>query len=688
MFILHVALQGCLKGHGVEYGLTADTGGHIRYLLELVDACAQRFPGHRHVVATRRFAGVAPEYEIADEACGPGVRILRLPTDEPAYVAKEQMHAEVESFAEGLIAWIEANGRPDILHAHYADAGRVASIVRQRLGIPFVFTAHSLGRVKQATFEACDTPLPGMAERIEAEETALRDAALLIASSRDEAEVQYAMYKGYEPGRIRILPPGSNLSAFRAAVTTPQVEAEMARFLSDPSKPCLLAIARPVRRKNLSTLVEAFGRNPELRARANLIIVAGTRTDLAHCDAETSGVLADILHLIDTYDLYGQAAYPKHHAPEDIPSYYAYAASRRGIFVNPALNEPFGLTLLEASAAGLPIIATDSGGPNDIVETCGNGLLVDPRDADGIASAALSILTDEMSWRRYSRGGSLAADAYDWNSHVGRYDGLLASILSPAAPHPRPTSLLVSDIDNTLVGCCDGLRAFRDWQCRQPGLAFGVATGRSFHSAMAIIEQENAPRPQVLITSVGSEIYHLSSDGVSYRADAAWRRRVRRGWRRDATMRVLAGIAGLRPQAPLEQRPFKLSYFSDGRADTAATVRRRLEGAGIAASVVHSHGRYLDVLPQGVSKGSAVEFVREGYKLPVNSVYVAGDSGNDIDMLGVMPQSIIVANYSDDLPGLPALAHAYVAQGTHARGIIEGVVHFRSNGRFGWKPAS
>ena len=246
----------------------------------------------------------------------------------------------------------------------------------------------------------------------------------------------------------------------------------------------------------------------------------------------------------------------------------------------------------------------------------------------------------------------------------------------------------MSDIDNTLVGCGDGLLAFRDWQCRQPGLAFGVATGRSFHSAMAIIEQENAPRPQVMITSVGSEIYHLASDGISYMADTAWRRKVRRGWRREAVIRAIEGIEGLTPQAPLEQRPFKLSYFSDGRPDTAATVRRRLEAAGIAASVVHSHGRYLDVLPHGVSKGSAVEFVRNNYRLPVNSVYVAGDSGNDIDMLGIMPQSIIVANYSDDLAGLPALAHAYVAQGTHARGIIEGVAHFRSNGRVGWKPAS
>ena len=119
MFILHVALQGCLKGHGVEYGLTADTGGHIRYLLELVEAAAEGHPGHRHVIATRRFSGIGPEYEIADEVCGPGVRILRLPTRNPGYVTKEEMHEEVDSFADGLVAWIEANGRPDIIPVSY-----------------------------------------------------------------------------------------------------------------------------------------------------------------------------------------------------------------------------------------------------------------------------------------------------------------------------------------------------------------------------------------------------------------------------------------------------------------------------------------------------------------------------------------------------------------------------------------
>ena len=55
------------------------------------------------------------------------------------------------------------------------------------------------------------------------------------------------------------------------------------------------------------------------------------------------------------------------------------------MFVNPALQEPFGLTLIEAAAHGVPIVATKHGGPVDIIQTLKNGVLVDPLDVDGIA---------------------------------------------------------------------------------------------------------------------------------------------------------------------------------------------------------------------------------------------------------------------------------------------------------------
>ena len=93
--------------------------------------------------------------------------------------------------------------------------------------------------------------------------------------------------------------------------------------------------------------------------------------------------------------------------------------------------------------------------------------------------------------------------------------------------------------------------------------------------------------------------------------------------------------------------------------------------------MIHSHDRYLDVLPAEASKGTAVDHVRALYGLPERAVFVAGDSGNDVEMLRARVQAIIVANYSDDLASNAALQHSYVARASHARGIIEGVAHFR-----------
>ena len=91
-----------------------------------------------------------------------------------------------------------------------------------------------------------------------------------------------------------------------------------------------------------------------------------------------------IFETIDKYNLYGKVAYPKKHLPAQIPALYRWAASRGGVFVNPALTEPFGLTLLEASSCGLPIISTNDGGPKEIRSKCENGLLVDVTDINDL----------------------------------------------------------------------------------------------------------------------------------------------------------------------------------------------------------------------------------------------------------------------------------------------------------------
>jgi len=150
---------------------------------------------------------------------------------------------------------------------------------------------------------------------------------------------------------------------------------ELQRFWVGPQKPFILALCRPDQRKNISGLITAYGEDKDLQAIANLAIFAGIRKNITVMKENERNVLTEMLLLMDQYDLYGKLAIPKKHDfTSEVPELYRLCAESEGIFVNPALVEPFGLTLVEAASCGLPIIATKDGGPADIIKNCRNGL--------------------------------------------------------------------------------------------------------------------------------------------------------------------------------------------------------------------------------------------------------------------------------------------------------------------------
>jgi sucrose-phosphate synthase len=202
-----------------------------------------------------------------------------------------------------------------------------------------------------------------MVRRTDAEEEILANAALVITSTHNEIDAQYGLYRYYDPKCMSVIPPGTDLTLFHP----PQGKEETAfatqlpRFLNEPDKPLLLALSRPDERKNILTLIEVFGESHTLQQVTNLLIIAGNRDDIRDMESGAQSVLTNILVLIDSYDLYGKVAVPKAHSSDEVPAIYRLAASSRGVFINPALTEPFGLTLLEAAASGLPIVATENG---------------------------------------------------------------------------------------------------------------------------------------------------------------------------------------------------------------------------------------------------------------------------------------------------------------------------------------
>lgn len=137
--------------------------------------------------------------------------------------------------------------------------------------------------------------------------------------------------------------------------------------------------------------------------------------------AGSQKVLTQVLKLIDAHDLYGSVAYPKHHAQTDISDIYLFAGETRGVFVNIALQEPFGLTVIEAAAHGVPTVATCNGGPVDIMATLHHGVVVEPTDSDAVAHALLSILTSPETWDSMSDSGVKNIMSYSWPAHCKRY---------------------------------------------------------------------------------------------------------------------------------------------------------------------------------------------------------------------------------------------------------------------------
>ncbi len=697
LYVLSLSVHGLVRSDNIELGRDADTGGQVTYVVDQARELARHPRVERVDLVTRRIEDrrVDDHYREPFETIADGARIVRLPFGPRRYLRKESLWPHLDSLLDQLIRYVRAEGRvPDVIHSHYADAGYVGSQLSKLLGVPFVYTGHSLGRVKRERLLA-EGGDPETLEsryhlttRIEAEEQALEAASLVIASTRQEVHQQYEDYENYHPERMEVIPPGVDLSRFSPPSRfwpEPPIASEVNRFLEDPDKPMILALARPDYRKNFQGLLRAYAETPGLREAANLVLVAGTRDDIAEMQAAPRRVLTRILLLVDRYDLYGSVAYPKHHRPQDVPDLYRLAARSRGIFVNPAITEPFGLTLIEAAATGLPVVATQDGGPPDILEACGHGLLADPMDHEELGRVMLDALSDRRRWAVWSKHGlARVHERFSWKSHVRRYvteaERIRAGRRPAPAVHPVPVRLprmdriLITDIDDTLTGDGEALEVLADrLGCAPQGTGFGIATGRSLSRALEILGDLLLPPPDILITSSGATV-HYGSRTV---ADRSWERQIRYRWDPERIADVLRDVPGLEEDGETAHSEYRLRYILDPNdAPDLGAVRKRLRHAGVQATSMVDHERYLDILPPRASPGLAIRFLCFKWNLPPDRLLVAGDSGNDADMLSGDTLGVVVGNHTPELDHLRDRPRIYFAQRDHAWGVLDGIEHY------------
>jgi sucrose-phosphate synthase len=696
LYLLHVSIHGRFRSVAPEIGVDADTGGQTKYVLELLRRLGKVRTVHRVELLTRKIADarLSPDYAESVEVVSERSRIVRLACGPEGYLPKEQLWPHLQEFIDNALRYIRDQGEvPDAIHGHYADGGLVATRIAKILGIPVFYTAHSLGRFKrERILSGGMSPRASerrfhFRERIEAEEETLENAELVIASTSNEVETQYARYDHYDKNSMRILPPGCEIERFRTRLSVPVLKEFRSigkKFLAEPAKPALIVIARPDVQKNTAAAIHAFGRSG-LKDIANLYLFIGLRADLESAGQSQRDLYMEMFRLIDLYDLHGSVAYPKTHSTELVTALYQHARKTRGISLALSKHENFGLTLVEAAAAGVPVVSSGAGGMRDVLKNCGHGVTVDPENSAETAQAISGLIADQARWRALSAAGKAnVARHYTWQRHVRAYLGLVKQMTPNrrAAPAVRKRvkqfatarHYLVCDIDDTLTGDDRAMRQLTELINDRDDILFGIATGRNLQSARDFMRESGLPDPSLLITSVGTRIdYNFGR----FNQDTHWHRHIQFRWQPHEIRALLSQIEWLEPQEPEAQTPDKISYYLDRPLPTAArAIKTLLRKSSLQARVVVSRNRCVDVLPVRASKGHALRYVSWRFGIDMSHVLTAGDSGNDIDMLRGLSRGIVVGNYSREVGVLRKSKDVYFSEQANAAGVLDGLRHY------------
>ena len=213
----------------------------------------------------------------------------------------------------------------------------------------------------------------------------------------------------YFPGDYNIIPNGIELEHFHPDVSP------IDKFTD--GKLNILFVGRLEKRKGLGYLLKAY-KQVKVEVPNSRLIIVGPGTRLRH-KYEKQVMRAGLKDVV----FVGHVSY------DELPGYYKTA----DVFCSPATGrESFGIVLLEAMAAGKPIVASNISGYASVVDDGIQGLLVPPRDERALAQAIISLLSDSTLRQQMGARGKLKAEEYSWEQIAQRvFDYYLECLVNP-----------------------------------------------------------------------------------------------------------------------------------------------------------------------------------------------------------------------------------------------------------------
>lgn len=325
-----------------------------------------------------------------------GVNVVRVPARKKKWANHNVV--ELHSFLRSASRNMEIR-RPDWILAHFTlPGGEVARRWAGRFGVPYAVVLHGadVPDSQKRRFGAVYPLIKPLVRRV------WRQAARVIAVSDT---LQALALRTWPEGRIDVVPNGVDVDRFQPLCrdeTAPKEEGI-----------ALLVVARLIEIKGIQHLLTALSLLPEEMRRKIHLRLCGTGPYEAELRrrAEQVGMTAQV-------EFSGLVSY------EEIPARLHEA----DLFVLPSLQEGLPLSLLEAMASGLPVVATTVGGIPGMVKDGENGLLVPAADPTALRDALVRLLTNPVLRRSLGASARRTAEAWSWSAVWERYEALLSPL--------------------------------------------------------------------------------------------------------------------------------------------------------------------------------------------------------------------------------------------------------------------
>jgi glycosyltransferase involved in cell wall biosynthesis len=382
-----------------------DSGGQCVYEHQLAQALAKK---GWDVTTFCRQVGKREDLSIINEH----YRIHRISCGPEGFVPKEEIAEFLPEFIQKMQPLLPQE--PYVIHGHYWDGGKASLYLRsaQKNTTPLVWTPHSLGSMKREKFPGSENEFVyNFIPRLTWENYSCFAADQVIVSSPLEKNTVIEKY-GYDEDKIAVIPPGIDWTD----LVPHDKEAMRNKYGLPQEGKILLCLGRMTRSKGYHHAIRALSwLKEQYTDPVSLVICGGSDSSTSKEENEYKQYLRQVteeLHLQESVFFLPAIAHEK----------VAEIYSAADIFIMSSENEPFGLTVLESMIMGLPVVASNTGGPTFLIQHNFTGSLVTIYNPRRVAHYIYSYFRDPQFTQRVMKNArDFAIHEFDWKNQALRF---------------------------------------------------------------------------------------------------------------------------------------------------------------------------------------------------------------------------------------------------------------------------